>query len=70
MGGRMKRPAMEPGPGRKLVLCRTCEGTGEILSRWTQTLGGMRTRCPTCSRLGWIERLIDEPIYPERAAGE
>lgn len=69
-GRRKKRPAGKPGPGCKWVVCRTCEGTGEILGRWAQTLGGMRTRCPTCFRLGWIERQIDEPIDPEQAVGE
>ena len=71
MGGRRKkRPARKPGLGCIWVVCRTCEGTGEILGRWAQTLGGMRTRCPTCFRLGWIERQTDDPVNLEQSVGE
>ena len=62
-------PEGEPGLGCKWVVCRTCEGTGEILGHWAQTLGGKRTRCPTCFRLGWIEQQIDEPIDLDQAVG-
>ena len=55
---RKSRPTKQPGPGYEWVRCRTCDGFGEILGRWNQTLGGARTRCPSCFRLGWIEHWI------------
>ena len=36
-----------PTPDRELT-CDMCMGTGEIISRWTQVLGGETLRCPKC----------------------
>ena len=58
MRERKSKPIRKPGPGYEWVRCRTCEGFGEIIGRWNQVLGGARTRCPTCFRLGWIEHWI------------
>ena len=58
MRERKSQPTNRPGPGYEWVRCRTCDGFGEIIGRWNQVLGGARTRCPTCFRLGWIEHWI------------
>ena len=35
--------------------CSTCDGVGEIIGRWDDTIGGESIRCPRCFNLGWVE---------------
>ena len=35
--------------------CSTCDGLGEIISHWSETIGGQTIRCPRCFNLGWVE---------------
>lgn len=58
MRERKSQPTRQPSPGYEWVQCRTCDGFGEVIGRWTQVLGGARTRCPRCFRLGWVEHWI------------
>ena len=34
--------------GKRELACDMCMGTGAIISRWTQVLGGVSLRCPKC----------------------
>ena len=35
--------------------CSTCDGVGQIIGRWDDTIGGESIRCPRCFNLGWVE---------------
>ena len=48
------RPTTTPPSGHVWRVCQTCNGTGEIMARWTEKLGGKLTRCPRCFKVGWI----------------
>ena len=55
MESRKRRPTEEPRPGREWVQCSTCDGVGEIIGRWDDTIGGESIRCPRCFNLGWVD---------------
>ena len=42
--------------GEGEVRCDMCMGRGEIISRWTQELGGKILRCPKCLASGKVTR--------------
>ena len=48
-------PVREQSKARRGVPCDMCDGEGEILSLWSQSLGGQRLRCPKCMGAGTIK---------------
>ena len=47
--------------------CPTCEGRGNIMSRWDTIQGGKLTRCPTCFGKGKVDQnhpLLKKSIAP------
>ena len=70
MRQRKSRPTTQPTLGFEWTGCLTCDGFGEIISRWSQELGGARTRCPTCLKLGWVERRLGRPGDRELVPGK
>lgn len=66
------RPTTTPPSGDVWRVCQTCNGTGEIMARWTEKLGGKLVRCPRCFKVGWIatkhleksERQRRRPVRP------
>ena len=55
-----RRPTRQPRPGYEWVECSTCDGLGEIISHWSETIGGQTIRCPRCFALGWSEQPIEQ----------